>query len=66
MFSGPPPLDDRIGDKKCAILRTMKKEGIRVKNLDERIVYGYHDPVLTPNFLRRNEVCVTVDGLSAQ
>jgi hypothetical protein len=33
---------------------------------DETYVYGYHDPVVTPNFLRRNEVCLTIDRPSIQ
>ena len=65
-FSGPPPSDERISKERSAILLALEKEGIRVKNKDETVVYGYHDPVVTPNFLRRNEVCVTVDGSSIQ
>lgn len=65
-FSGPPPSDEKISKERSAILRTLEKEGIRVKNKDETVVYGYHDPVVTPNFLRKNEVCVTVDGSSIQ
>ncbi|CAJ1934471.1 unnamed protein product [Cylindrotheca closterium] len=29
---------------------------------DTTLVYGYHDPFITPNFLRRNEVAVVVEG----
>ena len=29
---------------------------------DETLVYGYHDPFITPSFMRRNEVCVRVQG----
>ena len=29
---------------------------------DEVLVYGYHDPFITPNLLRRNEVGVVVTG----
>jgi hypothetical protein len=29
---------------------------------DETLVYGYHDPFITPNFLRRNEVALVVEG----
>jgi len=29
---------------------------------DDTLVYGYHDPFITPNFLRRNEVLVTIDA----
>ncbi len=63
-FSGPPPSDERISKERSEILRTLDREGIRVMNKDETVVYGYHDPVVTPNFLRKNEVCVTVDGSS--
>jgi len=29
---------------------------------DDTLVYGYHDPFITPNFLRRNEVAVVLEG----
>ncbi len=60
-FSGPPPSDERITKERDVILQTLEKEGIRAKG-KETMVYGYHDPVITPNFLRRNEVAVMVDG----
>eukprot|EP00985_Skeletonema_marinoi_P006206 scaffold2691_cov171-Skeletonema_marinoi.AAC.1 len=60
-FAGPPPSDDRITKERDLILQTLEKEGIRAKS-KETMVYGYHDPVITPNFLRRNEVAVMVDG----
>lgn len=60
-FSGPPPSDERITKERDLILQTLEKEGIRAKG-KETMVYGYHDPVITPNFLRRNEVAVMVDG----
>jgi hypothetical protein len=63
-FSGPPPSDERISKERSEILRTLDREEIRVMNKDETVVYGYHDPIVTPNFLRKNEVCVTVDGSS--
>ncbi|KAL7535641.1 hypothetical protein ACHAXR_006631 [Thalassiosira sp. AJA248-18] len=65
-FSGPPPSDEKISTSREAIVQTLQKEGIRVKDKEETIVYGYHDPVITPNFLRKNEVAVTVDGSSVQ
>ena len=63
-FSGPPPSDTRIRQERDAILSTLEREGIRVKNREETMVYGYHDPIVTPNFLRKNEVAVMVDGSS--
>ncbi|KAL9182549.1 hypothetical protein ACHAXT_013201 [Thalassiosira profunda] len=65
-FPGPPPSDERISKEKEAILQTLEKEGIRAKEKDQTLVYGYHDPVVTPNFLRKNEVAVYVDGSSVQ
>ena len=61
-FSGAPPSDERIRKEREAIVGTLEKERIRVKDKEETIVYGYHDPVITPNFLRKNEVAVMVDG----
>jgi len=63
-FSGPPPSDNKIRQERDAILSTLEREGIRVKNKEETMVYGYHDPIVTPNCLRKNEVAVMVDGSS--
>lgn len=63
-FSGPPPSDNKIRQERDAILSTLEREGIRVKNKGETMVYGYHDPIVTPNCLRKNEVAVMVDGSS--
>ena len=63
-FAGPPPSDKIIRKEREAIVQTLQMEGIQVKNEEEMIVYGYHDPVITPNFLRKNEVAVIVDGSS--
>lgn len=65
-FSGPPPSDEKISQKREDLVRTLEKEGIRVKGKDETMVYGYHDPDITPNFLRKNEVAVMVDGASVR
>eukprot|EP00578_Thalassiosira_sp_NH16_P007728 CAMPEP_0181119500 /NCGR_PEP_ID=MMETSP1071-20121207/23637_1 /TAXON_ID=35127 /ORGANISM="Thalassiosira sp., Strain NH16" /LENGTH=268 /DNA_ID=CAMNT_0023204055 /DNA_START=29 /DNA_END=835 /DNA_ORIENTATION=- len=65
-FSGPPPSDERIRKERDAILETLEREGIRAKGREETMVYGYHDPVVTPNFLRKNEVAVMVDGSSVR
>ncbi len=63
-FSGPPPSDEKIRQERDIILQTLEREGIRVKKRGETMVYGYHDPVVTPNCLRKNEVAVMVDGSS--
>jgi hypothetical protein len=60
-FAGPPPSDERITKERDLILETLEKEGIKAKGKDT-MVYGYHDPVITPNWLRRNEVAVMVDS----
>ena len=62
-FSGPPPTDERISKERDYILQTLEREGIKAKK-GEVIVYGYHDPVVTPNILRKNEVAVMVEGSS--
>ncbi|KAL7504845.1 hypothetical protein ACHAXN_005131 [Cyclotella atomus] len=62
-FSGPPPSDDRVAEERSKLVQVCEREGIRVKGgKDETYVYGYHDPVVTPNLLRKNEVCVMIDG----
>ena len=65
-FAGPPPSDERIKKERDMILATLEREGIQIKNKKNRetttLVYGYHDPIITPNFLRRNEVAIVVDG----
>lgn len=50
------------------IENALEKEDIRVSKKDggETLVYGYHDPVITPNLLRRNEVAVMVDPDSVE
>lgn len=64
-FSGPPPTDERITKERDYILQTLEREGIKAKK-GEVIVYGYHDPVITPSILRKNEVAVMVEGSSIQ
>jgi hypothetical protein len=64
-FSGPPPSDDRVAEERNKLVEVCEREGIRVRGgKDETYVYGYHDPVVTPNLLRKNEVCVMIDGSS--
>ena len=60
-FSGPPPSDERVTKERDLILQTLEKEGLKAKG-KETLVYGYHDPVITPNILRKNEVAVMLDG----
>lgn len=61
-FSGPPPSDAKVAQERQDIVAALQNEGIRVKNKDETIVYGYHDPIITPNILRKNEVGIMIDG----
>uniref|UniRef100_A0A7S2UFQ2 Uncharacterized protein n=1 Tax=Attheya septentrionalis TaxID=420275 RepID=A0A7S2UFQ2_9STRA len=61
-FSGPPPSDDRVKLERKRIDSSLSDSGIRPVTDKETLVYGYHDPVVTPNFLRRNEVAVMVDS----
>jgi SOUL heme-binding protein len=62
-FSGPPPKDARVRKERAKIEAVLAKAGREVPSPnDETLVYGYHDPFITPNFLRRNEVAVVVEG----
>ena len=60
-FSGPPPSERRVERERAKILAALAKHGLRPAD-KETLVYGYHDPFITPSFLRRNEVCVRVTG----
>ena len=60
-FSGPPPKDERVTAERKTIEEALSKANIEPKS-DETLVYGYHDPFITPNFLRRNEVALLVEG----
>lgn len=60
-FSGPPPMEKRIRKERAVLEKELEKKDLKPKN-DETLVYGYHDPFLTPNFLRRNEVAVILEG----
>jgi len=60
-FAGPPPKDERVNNERRKLETELLKENIKPKN-QETLVYGYHDPFLTPNFLRRNEVAVLIEG----
>jgi len=62
-FSGKPPSDERIQKERNALNSALSKADIHVKQKDDTtLVYGYHDPVITPNILRRNEVAVVIEG----
>lgn len=58
-FSGPPPSEKRVARERAKILAAMDENGLRPAD-KETLVYGYHDPFMTPGFLRRNEVCIRV------
>ena len=63
-LSGPPPKDDRVLRERGAIIDTTvaAPAGLRAKSNSETLVYGCHDPFITPNILRRNEVAVLIEG----
>lgn len=62
-FSGPPPKDSRVEKERAKIEQALAKAGKEVPSSDqETLVYGYHDPFITPNFLRRNEVALVIEG----
>jgi hypothetical protein len=60
-FPGPPPKDDRVKRERDILDESLAKANLEAKN-EETLVYGYHDPFITPNILRRNEVAVVVEG----
>ena len=64
-FSGPPPSEERVERERARILAALARaEGdLRPASSadgESTLVYGYHDPFITPNWLRLNEVCVRV------
>jgi len=61
-FSGPPPKEERVIKERAVLERALAAAGLQVKSNSETSVYGYHDSFITPNFLRRNEVAVLVEG----
>jgi len=66
-FSGPPPTEGRIEKEKAIIMAALQAAGLKPAGSTEKeatLVYGYHDPFITPSFLRRNEVCVRVEDCS--
>ena len=50
----------RVDKERQRIVDALAEEGFVCEGGDETLVYGYHDPFVTPNFLRRNEVGVRV------
>jgi hypothetical protein len=61
-FSGPPPTDERVELERQRVERALAEADLKPAADGETFVYGYHDPFITPNFLRRNEVAVRVKG----
>ena len=58
-FSGPPPNDERVEKESLRLKQALDKENISPAD-GEILLYGYHDPFITPNILRRNEVAVRI------
>ena len=61
-FSGPPPKDARVLKERERLVAALAEAGMAPKRETGCLVYGYHDPFITPNLLRRNEVAVVVEG----
>ena len=69
-FSGPPPNDERVEKERQRVEAALQKANIEVKaktttsssEKGNTLVYGYHDPFICPNMLRRNEVALVVEG----
>lgn len=59
-FSGPPPKEQRIAQERERVLQAIEDAGLQPESGAETLVFGYHDPFATPNFLRKNEVCIKV------
>ncbi len=63
-FSGPPPSEARVQREADRVRDALCKANMRPKAAEKVLVYGYHDPFITPNILRRNEVGVFVEEAS--
>ena len=65
-FNGPPPQDDQVQEERLKIEQALQSENIQLSKKDgeETLVYGYHDPVITPRWLRKNEVAIMVEPSS--
>lgn len=67
-FNGPPPSEKRVARERERLLAALEADGLKpLQGADgaQTLVYGYHDPFITPSFLRRNEVCVYVEECAA-
>lgn len=60
-FPGPPPKDERVLREREIVKKALAEVKITPKS-QSTLVYGYHDPFITPNVLRRNEVALLVEG----
>jgi len=60
-FPGPPPKDERVLREREKVEKALAEVKMTPKS-QETLVYGYHDPFITPNVLRRNEVALLVEG----
>lgn len=62
-FSGAPPSEAKVAQKKALVLAQLAAgaPSAKPRNEADTMVYGYHDPFITPNLLRKNEVGVMVD-----
>jgi len=62
-FAGKPPSDERVRDMRAKLETALERADIAVGGSDTTtLVYGYHDPFITPNILRRNEVAMVIEG----
>ena len=63
IFSGKQPDDKRVQQERIRVEKALATAGRDVPGPDhETIVQGFHDPFITPNFLRRNEVALVIEG----
>eukprot|EP00326_Haptolina_ericina_P016070 CAMPEP_0181187456 /NCGR_PEP_ID=MMETSP1096-20121128/10582_1 /TAXON_ID=156174 ORGANISM="Chrysochromulina ericina, Strain CCMP281" /NCGR_SAMPLE_ID=MMETSP1096 /ASSEMBLY_ACC=CAM_ASM_000453 /LENGTH=122 /DNA_ID=CAMNT_0023276431 /DNA_START=10 /DNA_END=378 /DNA_ORIENTATION=+ len=66
-FSGPPPSERRVELERSRVVEALGAAGLQIApgaDGAETLIYGYHDPFITPNFLRKNEVAVRIRPLS--
>lgn len=65
-FSGPPPSDEKVAKMEADVRAALERTGGKIRPLAnaETLVLGYHDPFAVPNFLRRNEVGLMIEGKS--